>query len=81
MINSHVIYKYVGINIYLLLQKPAVRTTAGVLDCPLGKTRLHVARLLMALLSTENIKIHEALVDLGTFQTLLVSINFITLLL
>ncbi|XP_046827950.1 serine/threonine-protein phosphatase 6 regulatory subunit 3 isoform X1 [Vespa crabro] len=51
--------------------KPAVRTTAGVLDCPLGKTRLHVARLLMALLSTENVKIHEALVDLGTFQTLL----------
>ncbi|XP_014598395.1 PREDICTED: serine/threonine-protein phosphatase 6 regulatory subunit 3 isoform X1 [Polistes canadensis] len=58
----------------LLLDPPVkapVKTTAGILDCPLGKTRLHVARLLMALLSTENIKIHEALADLGTFQTLL----------
>ncbi|XP_043504083.1 serine/threonine-protein phosphatase 6 regulatory subunit 3 isoform X4 [Polistes fuscatus] len=58
----------------LLLDPPVkapVKTTAGILDCPLGKTRLHVARLLMALLSTENVKIHEALADLGTFQTLL----------
>ncbi|KAK2587988.1 hypothetical protein KPH14_004065 [Odynerus spinipes] len=51
--------------------KPPVRTTAGVLECPLGNTRIHVAKLLMALLSTENIKIHETLVDLGTFQILL----------
>lgn len=58
----------------LLLDPPykaPVITTAGVLECPLGITRLHVAKLLMALLSTENLKIHETLVELGTFQTLL----------
>ncbi|XP_014486158.1 PREDICTED: serine/threonine-protein phosphatase 6 regulatory subunit 3 isoform X2 [Dinoponera quadriceps] len=51
--------------------KPAVKTTVGILECPLGNTRLHVAKLLMALLSTENLKIHESLATLGTFQTLL----------
>ncbi|XP_029664003.1 serine/threonine-protein phosphatase 6 regulatory subunit 3 isoform X1 [Formica exsecta] len=51
--------------------KPAVKTTIGLLDCPLGNTRLHVAKLLSALLSTENLKIHESLANLGTFQTLL----------
>ncbi|CAL1686532.1 unnamed protein product [Lasius platythorax] len=51
--------------------KPAVKTTIGLLECPLGNTRLHVAKLLSALLSTENIKIHESLANLGTFQTLL----------
>lgn len=51
--------------------KPAVKTTVGLLECPLGNTRLHVAKLLMALLSTENLKIHESLANLGTFQTLL----------
>ncbi|KAG7211282.1 hypothetical protein KM043_010587 [Ampulex compressa] len=51
--------------------KPPIRTTAGLLECPLGSTRLHVAKLLVALLTTENLKIHETLVDLGTFQTLL----------
>ncbi|XP_011636074.1 serine/threonine-protein phosphatase 6 regulatory subunit 3 isoform X2 [Pogonomyrmex barbatus] len=51
--------------------KPAVKTTVGLLECPLGNTRLHVAKLLSALLSTENLKIHESLANLGTFQTLL----------
>lgn len=51
--------------------KPAVKTTIGLLECPLGNTRLHVAKLLSALLSTENLKIHESLANLGTFQTLL----------
>ncbi|XP_029171427.1 serine/threonine-protein phosphatase 6 regulatory subunit 3 isoform X2 [Nylanderia fulva] len=51
--------------------KPAVKTTIGLLECPLGNTRLHVAKLLSALLSTENLKIHESLSNLGTFQTLL----------
>ncbi|XP_011266913.1 serine/threonine-protein phosphatase 6 regulatory subunit 3 isoform X2 [Camponotus floridanus] len=50
--------------------KPAVKTTIGLLECPLGNTRLHVAKLLSALLSTENLKIHESLANLGTFQTL-----------
>ncbi|XP_020290989.1 serine/threonine-protein phosphatase 6 regulatory subunit 3 isoform X1 [Pseudomyrmex gracilis] len=51
--------------------KPAVKTTVGLLECPLGNTRLHVAKLLSALLSTENLKIHETLANMGTFQTLL----------
>ncbi|XP_018357809.1 PREDICTED: serine/threonine-protein phosphatase 6 regulatory subunit 3 isoform X2 [Trachymyrmex cornetzi] len=58
----------------LLLEPPyksAVKTTVGLLECPLGNTRLHVAKLLSALLATENLKIHESLETLGTFQTLL----------
>lgn len=55
-----------------IAQKPAVKTTVGLLECPLGNTRLHVAKLLSALLATENLKIHECLENLGTFQTLLV---------
>lgn len=60
------------INCVFILQKPAVKTTVGLLECPLGNTRLHVAKLLSALLSTENLKIHETLANMGTFQTLLV---------
>nr|XP_003708528.1 PREDICTED: serine/threonine-protein phosphatase 6 regulatory subunit 3 isoform X1 [Megachile rotundata]XP_012152984.1 PREDICTED: serine/threonine-protein phosphatase 6 regulatory subunit 3 isoform X1 [Megachile rotundata] len=51
--------------------KPAVKTTAGELKCPLGNTRLHVAKLFTTLMTTENVKIYESLVELGTFQTLL----------
>lgn len=51
--------------------KPAVKTTAGLLELPLGNTRLHVAKLLVALLSTENLQVRETLADLGTFQVLL----------
>lgn len=58
-------------NIYL--QKPPVKTTTGVLECPVGITRLHVAKLFTTLMTTENVKVYEALVELGTFQTLLVS--------
>ncbi|XP_025993083.1 serine/threonine-protein phosphatase 6 regulatory subunit 3 isoform X2 [Solenopsis invicta] len=51
--------------------KPAVKTTVGLLECPLGNTRLHVAKLLSALLATENFKVREHLEFLGAFQTLL----------
>ncbi|XP_012539454.1 serine/threonine-protein phosphatase 6 regulatory subunit 3 isoform X2 [Monomorium pharaonis] len=51
--------------------KPAVKTTVGLLECPLGNTRLHVTKLLSALLATENLKVHEHLELLGTFQILL----------
>ncbi|XP_012286736.1 serine/threonine-protein phosphatase 6 regulatory subunit 3 isoform X2 [Orussus abietinus] len=51
--------------------KPPVKTTAGLLQCPFGNTRLHVAKLLVALLSTENTTIRENLADLSTYQTLL----------
>ncbi|XP_076286850.1 phosphatase 6 regulatory subunit 1-like protein fmt [Lasioglossum baleicum] len=51
--------------------KPPVKTTVGVLECPLGNTRIHVAKLFAALLTVENVKIYETLIELGTFQTLL----------
>ncbi|XP_033210876.1 serine/threonine-protein phosphatase 6 regulatory subunit 3 isoform X2 [Belonocnema kinseyi] len=52
-------------------QKPSVSTTVGVLDVPFGNTRLHVVKLLVTLLSTENATINEKLVDLDTFHILL----------
>ncbi|XP_074101639.1 phosphatase 6 regulatory subunit 1-like protein fmt isoform X2 [Cotesia typhae] len=58
----------------LLLDPPpksSVKTTAGLLEIPLGNTRLHIAKLLTALLSSENIKVFQKLAELGTFQTLL----------
>ncbi|XP_011313946.1 serine/threonine-protein phosphatase 6 regulatory subunit 3 isoform X2 [Fopius arisanus] len=58
----------------LLLNPPpkaAVRTTAGLLEKPLGNTRLHIAKLLSALLATENVNVFQKLAELGTFQTLL----------
>ncbi|XP_012342045.1 serine/threonine-protein phosphatase 6 regulatory subunit 3 isoform X1 [Apis florea] len=51
--------------------KPPVKTTTGVLECPFGFTRLLVTKLFATLMATENVKIYEALVELGTFQTLL----------
>ncbi|KOX78430.1 Serine/threonine-protein phosphatase 6 regulatory subunit 3 [Melipona quadrifasciata] len=51
--------------------KPPVKTTTGVLECPVGITRLHVAKLFTTLMATENVKVYEALIELGTFQTLL----------
>ncbi|XP_066582078.1 serine/threonine-protein phosphatase 6 regulatory subunit 3 isoform X2 [Prorops nasuta] len=51
--------------------KPPVKTTAGALECPLGNTRLHVTKLLVTLLSAENVRIHESLAYQGIFQTLL----------
>lgn len=51
--------------------KPAVKTTAGILDCPLGNTRLHVARLFTALLSNENFNVYKKLQEFGTFEILL----------
>lgn len=44
-----------------------------MLECPFGFTRLLVTKLFATLMATENVKIYEALVELGTFQTLLVS--------
>ncbi|XP_053971363.1 serine/threonine-protein phosphatase 6 regulatory subunit 3 [Hylaeus anthracinus] len=51
--------------------KPPIKQTVGVLECPLGNTRIHVAKLFTALMTVENVKIYETLVELGTFQTLL----------
>lgn len=51
--------------------KPSVKTTAGFLECPLGNTRLHVARLFTALLSNENFNVYKKLQELNTFKILL----------
>ncbi|XP_034947653.1 serine/threonine-protein phosphatase 6 regulatory subunit 3 [Chelonus insularis] len=51
--------------------KPPVKTTVGLLESPLGNTRLHIAKLFTALLSTENIKVFQRMSELETFQTLL----------
>ncbi|XP_043482300.1 serine/threonine-protein phosphatase 6 regulatory subunit 3 isoform X2 [Leptopilina heterotoma] len=59
--------------------KPPVNTTVGVLEVPLGNTRIHVIKLFVALLSTEKSidksistsPTIERLIDLGTFQILL----------
>ncbi|KOC61525.1 Serine/threonine-protein phosphatase 6 regulatory subunit 3 [Habropoda laboriosa] len=50
---------------------PPVKTTTGVLECPVGITRLHVTKLFTTLMATECVGIYETLIDLGTFQTLL----------
>ncbi|XP_051912078.1 serine/threonine-protein phosphatase 6 regulatory subunit 2-like isoform X2 [Hippocampus zosterae] len=58
----------------LLLDPPkkgAILTTVGVLDQPLGNARLHVARLVAALLQTTSPSICQELCDLGTMDLLL----------
>ncbi|XP_054656096.1 serine/threonine-protein phosphatase 6 regulatory subunit 2a isoform X2 [Dunckerocampus dactyliophorus] len=58
----------------LLLDPPkkgAILTTVGVLDQPLGNARLHVARLVAALLQTTSPSICQELCNLGTMDLLL----------
>lgn len=55
------------------LQKSAILTTVGVLEQPLGNARLHVARLVAALLQTSAPSICQELCNLATMDLLLVS--------
>lgn len=58
----------------LLINPPKKRqivTTFGVLEQPLGNTRLQVARLLAAVISTNNTDAMQELIDLDTMQVLL----------
>ena len=58
----------------LLLRPPAkaaVATTAGLLPVPLGKSRLALARLLAALLSTSSRNLNQALAEADTMTVLL----------
>lgn len=59
-------------------QKSAILTTVGVLEQPLGNARLHVARLVAALLQTSDPSICQELCNLSTIDALLVFICFIT---
>lgn len=54
-------------------EKPAIRGTAGLLDPPLGSTRLNIAKFLAVLLSTNNMTVNEELKKLNTVDALLVS--------
>uniref|UniRef100_A0A8D3BN93 Protein phosphatase 6 regulatory subunit 2 n=1 Tax=Scophthalmus maximus TaxID=52904 RepID=A0A8D3BN93_SCOMX len=51
--------------------KPAILTTVGVLEQPLGNARLHVARLVAALLQTNAPSMCQELCNLGTMDLLL----------
>jgi len=58
----------------LLVNPPSLApmsTTAGLLDPPLGRTRLDVAKLICALLATNNKDINMKLSELGTINILL----------
>lgn len=48
-----------------------MRTTAGVLDPPLGNTRLHIAKLLATVIAANHPAINKELAGLGTVETLL----------
>lgn len=56
-----------------LLQKSPIKMTCGVVDPPLGNTRLHIIKLIAALISTHNPKVNKQLSELGTIQVMLVS--------
>lgn len=51
--------------------KPSVPTTAGVLQVPLGKSRLALAKLLAALISTNTQSLNQALAEANTLTILL----------
>uniref|UniRef100_A0A8C4IL97 Protein phosphatase 6 regulatory subunit 2 n=1 Tax=Dicentrarchus labrax TaxID=13489 RepID=A0A8C4IL97_DICLA len=62
-------------------KKSAILTTVGVLEQPLGNARLHVARLVAALLQTSAPSICQELCNLSTMDLLLVvCLNFHTFL-
>ncbi|NXD45983.1 PP6R2 phosphatase, partial [Copsychus sechellarum] len=52
-------------------KKPAILTTLGVLEEPLGNARLHGSRLIAALLHTNTASINQELCRLGTMDLLL----------
>lgn len=57
----------------LLLQKTVMKTTWGVLDPPVGNTRLNVVRLVASLLQTNTHIINTELINLNTLGVILVS--------
>lgn len=61
------------------LQKSAILTTVGVLEQPLGNARLHVARLVAALLQTSAPSICQELCNLATMDLLLVGKAWLSL--
>jgi len=58
-------------------QRDPIKTTVGIINKPLGATRLEVAHLITALLSSNNIEIMERLSELNTLPILIVSNLFL----
>lgn len=54
-------------------ERPAIKTTVGIISKPLGSARLDVAHLITALLSTNNPEINTKICELGTLPALFVS--------
>ncbi|KAM3822458.1 serine/threonine-protein phosphatase 6 regulatory subunit 1 isoform 4-T4 [Vipera latastei] len=52
-------------------KKEALQTTWGVLDPPLGNTRLHVVKLLASSLGTNNTALQDEIIELGALDTML----------
>ncbi|XP_063798894.1 serine/threonine-protein phosphatase 6 regulatory subunit 1 isoform X2 [Pseudophryne corroboree] len=52
-------------------KKESLQTTWGVLDPPLGNTRLHVVKLLASAINTNNIALNQELIDLDSINTML----------
>ncbi|XP_060694876.1 serine/threonine-protein phosphatase 6 regulatory subunit 3-B-like isoform X3 [Hemiscyllium ocellatum] len=52
-------------------KKSAMKTTWGILETPVGNTRLNVVRLVASLLQTNTLSINEELVELNTMDVLL----------
>ncbi|ENN79829.1 hypothetical protein YQE_03652, partial [Dendroctonus ponderosae] len=52
-------------------KQPSVLTTTGILDPPVGKTRLQVVRLLSHLIPLNSLELNMELINLGTFPVLL----------
>lgn len=68
----HLVTELVDVLFQFHLQKSAILTTVGVLEQPLGNARLHVARLVAALLQTNAPSICQELCNLATMDLLLV---------
>ncbi|XP_075046181.1 serine/threonine-protein phosphatase 6 regulatory subunit 1 isoform X2 [Mixophyes fleayi] len=52
-------------------KKESLQTTWGILDPPLGNTRLHVVKLLASAINTNNIALNQELIDLDSINTML----------
>jgi hypothetical protein len=52
-------------------KKPSMNTTVGTLEVPLGNTRLQVTKLFAAAIASNNLKLLQEVVSLGTFTVLL----------
>ena len=64
--------KFTYVYTYIYIQVPPMLTTVGVLDPPLGNTRLQVVKLFCALLQCNDSTANREIAALKTFSTLMV---------